>query len=119
MSIPSCIRPQRIPNGLVTGPLTGQIRPAADGGPGWNEPEPLSREARAALACARPAASCRYSRLLSLTATRLSRLLCRAAASPCCSASSLRRSEEHTSELQSLTNLVCRLLLEKKKQQAT
>src|SRR5438046_8589227 len=28
-----------------------------------------------------------------------------------------QRSEEHTSELQSLTNLVCRLLLEKKKQQ--
>src|SRR5258706_4498329 len=26
------------------------------------------------------------------------------------------RSEEHTSELQSLTNIVCRLLLEKKKQ---
>src|SRR6478735_12402633 len=31
----------------------------------------------------------------------------------CCSA----RSEEHTSELQSPCNLVCRLLLEKKKQQ--
>src|SRR5215213_10683103 len=30
-------------------------------------------------------------------------------------ASSPRRSEEHTSELQSLTNIVCRLLLEKKK----
>src|SRR5438093_3319783 len=29
--------------------------------------------------------------------------------------SSVCRSEEHTSELQSLTNLVCRLLLEKKK----
>src|SRR5438093_2982755 len=29
--------------------------------------------------------------------------------------SSRMRSEEHTSELQSLTNLVCRLLLEKKK----
>src|SRR5262249_60673248 len=29
------------------------------------------------------------------------------------------RSEEHTSELQSLTNLVCRLLLEKKKKAAT
>src|SRR5258706_10647715 len=29
--------------------------------------------------------------------------------------SSSDRSEEHTSELQSLTNLVCRLLLEKKK----
>src|SRR5437016_11607872 len=28
----------------------------------------------------------------------------------------LGRSEEHTSELQSLTNLVCRLLLEKKKE---
>src|SRR5262249_59023826 len=31
------------------------------------------------------------------------------------SASDVTRSEEHTSELQSLTNLVCRLLLEKKK----
>src|ERR1039458_9174754 len=30
--------------------------------------------------------------------------------------SQLRRSEEHTSELQSLRHLVCRLLLEKKKQ---
>ena len=29
------------------------------------------------------------------------------------------RSEEHTSELQSLTNLVCRLLLEKKKKHQT
>src|SRR5258706_8444469 len=28
------------------------------------------------------------------------------------------RSEEHTSELQSLTNLVCRLLLEKKKEKS-
>src|SRR5438046_6707253 len=33
----------------------------------------------------------------------------------CSIASRLTRSEEHTSELQSLTNLVCRLLLEKKK----
>src|SRR5438046_1376825 len=30
-----------------------------------------------------------------------------------------KRSEEHTSELQSLTNLVCRLLLEKKKKKTT
>src|SRR5438093_8577359 len=29
----------------------------------------------------------------------------------------IERSEEHTSELQSLTNLVCRLLLEKKKKE--
>src|SRR5262249_60619682 len=35
------------------------------------------------------------------------------------SADQARRSEEHTSELQSLTNLVCRLLLEKKKQPRT
>src|SRR5258706_7603851 len=31
----------------------------------------------------------------------------------------MMRSEEHTSELQSLTNLVCRLLLEKKKKDKT
>src|SRR5438093_8551861 len=39
-------------------------------------------------------------------------LFCRGTALPC---PYMMRSEEHTSELQSLTNLVCRLLLEKKK----
>src|SRR5262249_62115493 len=34
-----------------------------------------------------------------------------------CAALLEERSEEHTSELQSLTNLVCRLLLEKKKKE--
>src|SRR2546426_6712842 len=34
---------------------------------------------------------------------------------PCSSSSAMTRSEEHTSELQSPCNLVCRLLLEKKK----
>src|SRR2546430_13605370 len=33
--------------------------------------------------------------------------------------SAVRRSEEHTSELQSQSNLVCRLLLEKKKKKIT
>src|SRR2546430_10283500 len=33
-----------------------------------------------------------------------------------CGVRALMRSEEHTSELQSQSNLVCRLLLEKKKQ---
>src|SRR5260221_9788688 len=33
----------------------------------------------------------------------------------CCSTNRSRRSEEHTSELQSHSDLVCRLLLEKKK----
>src|SRR5262249_58434052 len=42
--------------------------------------------------------------------------LARGAAQACRAPVVLRaRSEEHTSELQSLTNLVCRLLLEKKK----
>src|SRR5438093_2573797 len=36
-----------------------------------------------------------------------------------CGRSVWSRSEEHTSELQSLTNLVCRLLLEKKKHDDT
>src|SRR5688572_31447077 len=38
---------------------------------------------------------------------------------PCAFAHDLSRSEEHTSELQSQSNLVCRLLLEKKKQKKT
>src|SRR5438093_8971748 len=37
------------------------------------------------------------------------------AAMRACPVRLINRSEEHTSELQSLTNLVCRLLLEKKK----
>src|SRR5262249_62419696 len=52
----------------------------------------------------------RPNRLLPLRRPRPRRLLPRS--SPLLPA---RRSEEHTSELQSLTNLVCRLLLEKKK----
>src|SRR5258708_36826298 len=39
----------------------------------------------------------------------------RCESSPAASSSRLRRSEEHTSELQSPDHLVCRLLLEKKK----
>src|SRR5687767_15775419 len=38
-----------------------------------------------------------------------------AAAAPALSSAAVLRSEEHTSELQSLAYLVCRLLLEKKK----
>src|SRR2546430_17652335 len=36
-----------------------------------------------------------------------------------CGTRSRQRSEEHTSELQSQSNLVCRLLLEKKKKQTS
>src|SRR5258706_3787493 len=50
--------------------------------------------------------------------TRCSERNRRSARSTCTTPTRSRsRSEEHTSELQSLTNLVCRLLLEKKKQQ--
>src|SRR5438477_4341259 len=38
---------------------------------------------------------------------------------PCASTGRCTRSEEHTSELQSHVNLVCRLLLEKKKKKKT
>src|SRR5688572_32595848 len=40
---------------------------------------------------------------------------CRTASRSCSTPRSASRSEEHTSELQSQSNLVCRLLLEKKK----
>ena len=65
MSIPSCMRPQRIPNPLTTGPLTGQIRPAADGAPVPLEPAPVCAvriaAASAALCAARASTSARYS----------------------------------------------------------
>src|SRR5690606_41593611 len=66
---------------------------------GW--PEPCPREDQPA---SRPAAS---------TSCRPQR-----AASCGSCVTSTRRSEEHTSELQSRENLVCRLLLEKKKKRA-
>src|SRR2546427_5450515 len=56
----------------------------------------------------------------SITSTRVHAISCSSAANavtPSSPSPSLRsvRSEEHTSELQSQSNLVCRLLLEKKK----
>src|SRR5690606_39980851 len=63
----------------------------ADAGAGWHVPEP------------------------EFTPEALARLLGGLFASPTRLAEAARRSEEHTSELQSRENLVCRLLLEKKK----
>src|SRR5256885_11717436 len=51
----------------------------------------------------------------SYSCTALSRCPSRSATRPRSSRQSPSRSEEHTSELQSPCNLVCRLLLEKKK----
>src|SRR5256886_4597553 len=45
--------------------------------------------------------------------TSVKQLFCRMAASISSLSSKYRRSEEHTSELQSQSNIVCRLLLEK------
>src|SRR5215213_585543 len=66
-----------------------------------------SRSGSISNACPRP--SCQSSRPASLARVSLSSWL---TVTVCASST---RSEEHTSELQSLTNLVCRLLLEKKK----
>src|SRR5688500_20062022 len=54
-----------------------------------------------------------------LTTARSARRSLRAARSGVSRDSGVPRSEEHTSELQSPCNLVCRLLLEKKKQNNT
>src|SRR5260221_14794015 len=54
-----------------------------------------------------------YTRSSDLRRASRWRLCCR-----CCSGCHLCRSEEHTSELQSHSDLVCRLLLEKKKKTA-
>src|SRR5215467_15379769 len=51
--------------------------------------------------------------------TRTGRGRCRPSRSPRCRRRLPWRSEEHTSELQSPCNLVCRLLLEKKKYNTT
>src|SRR5438046_8154289 len=53
--------------------------------------------------------SCRHNRRISLLPFARKRHV------RCSTGWAAYRSEEHTSELQSLTNLVCRLLLEKKK----
>src|SRR2546430_12965261 len=61
-----------------------------------------------------------YTRELAKTAELLSRThgASQTSAPWICDASVYDRSEEHTSELQSQSNLVCRLLLEKKKTHA-
>src|SRR2546430_9099950 len=68
------------------------------GGPDQAEDEPREE---------RPHAQERYRAADTLRATELARL------------AGALRSEEHTSELQSQSNLVCRLLLEKKKELAS
>src|SRR5262249_59487147 len=60
-----------------------------------------------------PISSARASSAIASPIIRLRRRC--SAANPASSFSRRSRSEEHTSELQSLTNIVCRLLLEKKK----
>src|SRR2546427_3926805 len=63
----------------------------------------------------RSVGSRRASIVLPLPGGPIMRMLCPPAAAT--SSARFARSEEHTSELQSQSNLVCRLLLEKKKKQ--
>src|ERR1019366_5753114 len=65
----------------------------------WSVPPIAARMAATAISAARSPAACPPTPSTTRNAPR---------------AGSIQRSEEHTSELQSLTNLVCRLLLEKK-----
>src|SRR5262249_60711115 len=77
---------------------------------------PISRATRTASSCPGSPCTCSFSAATGSSRKRR----CSFPASRCCSSprgcGSSARSEEHTSELQSLTNLVCRLLLGKKKQ---
>src|SRR3954469_1633609 len=90
MSMPSCIRPQRIPNGLTTGPLTGQIRPCEEGveslDPEEEDDDDETDDRCAAWICAasceldcwRPSTSCRYACLVSCTDASCARSAARA-----------------------------------------
>src|SRR2546427_1340356 len=71
----------------------------------------------ASCACGTSSPGCARARSTLSSATALSRSAVAAAAPDAkrTSAEAVGRSEEHTSELQSQSNLVCRLLLEKKK----
>src|SRR2546425_4884882 len=82
--------------------LFRSLRPAAPTHPPRRRPDPSRRAAR--------------TRSVERERRRGGR---RARARPPGRAHRLSRSEEHTSELQSLAYLVCRLLLEKKKKQTT
>src|SRR5437763_12255492 len=83
MSMPSCIRPQRIPNGLTTGPSTGQTRPCEEGveSPGADEADrddddlcaAWIRAASCELVCRSPSTSLTNACLLSRTDARLAR----------------------------------------------
>src|SRR5438477_9371239 len=93
-------------------PLTGFVNPAASptATTRWPKLRPTGATGRS-----RRIGSPGLSRSRDATEGR-ERNVCRCArASPRTSTPALRRSEEHTSELQSHVNLVCRLLLEKKK----
>src|SRR5262249_60712268 len=74
-------------------------------------PSPLPLHDALPICRARPSRSGSWSRACCCRRRRTARPARRSPPNSRCR----RRSEEHTSELQSLTNLVCRLLLEKKK----
>src|SRR2546429_4959627 len=106
---------------IVAGAVLGQVGQHQRLGTGWAGPLLAALARRADLQCGHPGASpCAARR--QRVAARASRRL-RAPETEQSLAGYLRpgsrRSEEHTSELQSRLHLVCRLLLEKKKKQTS
>src|SRR5919197_1351549 len=90
MSIPSCMRPQRMPNGLVIGPCTGQMSPLAETPLPVESPDAVLRAWAAwiwavscALTCSSPLTSFTNSRSLSLIDARLCRSCARVETSAC------------------------------------
>ncbi len=73
MSIPSCIRPQRQPNPLVTGPETGQIIPPDERTTPEEDCEVWIRDESEALTAASATTSWRYSSFCCWTDTSASR----------------------------------------------
>src|SRR6187401_42655 len=73
MSIPSCIRPQRQPNPLVTGPETGQIIPLEERTTPEDDCDVWIRDANEALTAASAFTSWRYSSFCCWTEASASR----------------------------------------------
>src|SRR5690606_41957055 len=106
VSVLSVARRPRSP--LVPYPTLFRSRRSA-----WSTPSTADAAPRRRLQSRPDVARDEYATTPWRSASEAARAVARSSSSPAASA----RSEEHTSELQSRENLVCRLLLEKKKQQ--
>src|SRR5690606_41099033 len=106
--------PLRFPGGRRLGRLLGRHRVVATGVEGVAPRDPADRQPRAAQ---RPVHLERLQAVRAATRMESALLPEQGTQEAAVGADEKDRSEEHTSELQSRENLVCRLLLEKKKKQ--